>query len=461
MKQFRRMLLVLVSLLLGMTAFAGCAAPATTAPAEVEATQEQPVEETAAVVEETTVAPLSGEITFITNRTDLAADGTYDELIAKFKEKNPDAVINVESITDYSGEMATRMQTEEYGDVLMIPDAVPSTEFANYFEPWGTVEELSSKYQEGYLYAKWIDGQVYGLAYMCTVQGIVYNKQVWESAGITELPKTPDEFLADLQLIKDNTDATPYYTNANSGWPLDQWQDHCFGSVTGNADYHNNEMPHDTNAWAEGSSHYTVAKLLYDIVANGLCEADPTTCDWEASKVALCKGEIATMVLGNWAINQVKEMGAAAGGDPSQVGYMPFPVTDANGKQFATSGADYCYAVNIHSENKDLAKAWVTFLLDESGLAASQGGISLLKSDPMPAGLENFEGVAFIVDKPATEENMGKLSEVEIESGITLYDNGVRMNRIVDAARGASSETFESIMADLNKLWADAIAAVG
>lgn len=60
----------------------------------------------------------------------------------------------VQSITDYAGELATRMQTTEYGDVLMIPDAVPSSAFSKYFEPFGTVEELSDKYQEGYLYMK-------------------------------------------------------------------------------------------------------------------------------------------------------------------------------------------------------------------------------------------------------------------------------------------------------------------
>ena len=121
---------------------------------------------------------LSGKITFLTNRTDLDNDGTYEELIAKFNEKYPDVEVDVQSITDYAGELATRMQTTEYGDVLMIPDAVPKSEYGKYFESFGTVEELSEKYREGYLYSKYYDGQVYGLAYMCTVQGIVYNKAV-------------------------------------------------------------------------------------------------------------------------------------------------------------------------------------------------------------------------------------------------------------------------------------------
>ena len=395
---------------------------------------------------------VSGKITYLTNRTDLDTDGTYAALIAKFNEEYPDVTVEVQSITDYAGELATRMQTTEYGDVLMIPDAVPSTAFSKYFEPFGTVEELSDKYQEGYLYSKWYDGQVYGLAYMCTVQGIVYNKAVFEEAGITELPKTPDEFLDCLQKIKDNTDAIPYYTNANSGWTLDQWEDHAFGTVTGNANYKNNELPNDKAAFDEGSSHYVIAKLVYDIVSQGLCESDPTTCDWEASKLMLNNGEIGCMVLGSWALSQMKE----AGDHPDDVAYMPFPYS-IDGQQYATSGTDYCYAINKNTKNMAAAKAFVQFMVDESGLATAQGGISLLKADPMPDGLEAFSDVTFVVDKPATDENNGKYDEVQQESCITLYDNGQRLNGVVDIARGVSTQTFEDYMKDLSAKWAAAI----
>ena len=51
-------------------------------------------------------------------------------------------------------------------------------------------------------------------------QGIVYNKKVFEEAGVTELPKTPTEFIEALQKIKDNTDAIPLYTNFAAGWTM-------------------------------------------------------------------------------------------------------------------------------------------------------------------------------------------------------------------------------------------------
>lgn len=450
----KKVLALLLTIALVGTGFAGCGKKdeITSNPEPTKETEQDQKNANQNDAGQDTQTELSGGITFISNRTDLDLDGTYSDLIAKFNEKYPNVKVNVETITDYAGELAVRMQTEEYGDVLMIPDAVPSKEFSKYFESFGTVDDLKDKYNESYLYSKWFDNQVYGLAYMCKVQGIVYNKAVFEKAGVTILPKTPEEFLDALKAIKKNTDAIPYYTNANSGWTLDQWEDHAYGTLTGDANYKNNVLPHDKNAFVEESGHYIIAKLLYDIVKNGLCEPDPTTCDWEASKGMLNRGEIGCMVLGNWAIQQLKD----ADTNSDDVSYMPFPFS-IDGKQYATSGTDYCYAVNVHSKNKDAAKAFVQFLVDESGLALKSGGISLLKSDPMPAGLENFEDVTFIVDKPADDANMGLLDEVQADSGITLYDNGAHLNGVVDIARGASSETFEDYMNKLNSAWADAV----
>lgn len=312
------------------------------------------------------------------------------------------------------------------------------------------MDELKEKYKEDFLYAKYFDGNVYGLASTINAQGIVYNKKVFADAGITELPKTPEEFLAALQKIKDNTDAIPYYTNFAAGWPLTQWQDHCWGSVTGDADYHNNVMPNEENPFSEGKSNYIVHKLMFDIVASKLCEDDPVTTDWEKCKAMINNGEIGAMTLGSWAIVQMQ----AAGENAADIGYMPFP-SNVNGVQYSTAGADYCYAINKNSENKATARAWVDFMLDESGFALSEGGISLVKDDPLPETLKDFNGVELVVDKPATPENDGLFDLLSQESEIVLYGDTEKI-RLVEAALGTSGETFEEIMADWNERWTQA-----
>ena len=128
---------------------------------------EQPAEQPAADAEdEGTEAPaedegneagdeakeITGEITVLTNRTDLI-DTDFADYKAQFEAKYPGTTVNFEAITDYEGDVAIRMQTSDYGDVLMIPNTIKSTQFSSYFEPLGTVEELSEKYDAAFLNA--------------------------------------------------------------------------------------------------------------------------------------------------------------------------------------------------------------------------------------------------------------------------------------------------------------------
>ena len=53
-------------------------------------------------------------------------------------------------------------------------------------------------------YNQMYEGTVYGVPYTAGVSGgIVYNKAVFEAAGITEMPKTPEDFIAALKQIKE------------------------------------------------------------------------------------------------------------------------------------------------------------------------------------------------------------------------------------------------------------------
>ena len=180
----------------------------------------------------------SGEITVLTWRTDLVEDGTFDTYVEEFKAKYPDVTdVKVEGLTDYEGEVKTRMNTDNYGDVLAIPGSVTPDQLGDFFEPLGTQEEIGADYR--WINDKSFEGQSYGIPVVGNVQGFVYNKRVWEEAGITEFPDTPEAFLEALQAIKDNgVEIAPLYTNYKDGWPLSQW-DGWLGAVTADPDWKN------------------------------------------------------------------------------------------------------------------------------------------------------------------------------------------------------------------------------
>ena len=84
----------------------------------------------------------------------------------------------------YEGDVSIRLNSGDYGDVLLIPNTVDADQLSTFFEPLGSVDELGEEYR--FIHDKAYEGQVYGLATFGTAMGYVLNKPVWEKAGITE-----------------------------------------------------------------------------------------------------------------------------------------------------------------------------------------------------------------------------------------------------------------------------------
>lgn len=395
---------------------------------------------------------VTGEVTFVTWRTDLIQDGTFDKYAEEFTKKYPDATVKFEGITDYEGELTTRLSTTNYGDVLGLPNSVLPDQFADYFEPLGKTEDLAKDYR--FLAAKSYEGTQYGLALGGNANGILYNKDVFEEAGVTELPKTHDEWITALTAIKEKTDAIPLYTNYKDGWPLSQWSGNL-GAVTGNPDAIN-EMAHDTAPWTEGTDIYAIDSLIYDTVAEQLTEDDPLTTNWEQSKVDFATGKIATMALGSWAISQMQGAATDNDVDPSVVGYMAFPAT-VDGQQFAIVGGDYNLAINKNSKVKAAAKAWIDFLINDSGFTDTQGMVSSLLSKPLPANLAGLsdEGVELIELSPAPAGEEALFNTIADTAQIDIWGN-IYGQKLVDIARGAADGDKDTYFAELNQRWADA-----
>lgn len=390
---------------------------------------------------------ISGDIIVLTQRTDIV-DTVFADYKKTFEAKYPDVKVTFEAITDYEGEVRIRMNTKDYGDVLLIPNSVTADQLSTYFEPLGTVDELKQKYR--FLTEQAYQGTAYGIAITGNAQGFVYNKKVWQAAGITAPPKTPAEFIAALQAIKAKTGATPLYTNYKDGWPLTQWEGNR-GAVA-NDPQATVKLAKDDAPWATGKEHFIIDSLLYDAVKAGVTEADPTTTNWENSKQLLADGKIATMMLGSWSIVQMQQ--AAASKD--DIGYLPFPV-QVGGKFHSVIAGDYKNAVNVNSAHKAAARAWVEWFADESNYAVDQGGVSPLVSGQLPSTLADFTtaGVEYLELVPAPAGQEGLTDRIDKAAEIGLWEPKYRQ-RIVDAARGARDETKEAIFADLNKKWADA-----
>ena len=397
---------------------------------------------------------LKADLKLISHRTDLIADGTFDNYVAEFQKMYPGINIKYEGITDYVGDMTTRLTSNDWGDICMIPTTIPLTELGDYFQVMCQLDEIKDEYN--FADNRAFGQDVYGIPSTGNAQGIVYNKAVFEAAGITELPKTPDEFLADLQLIKDKTDAIPLYTNFAAGWTMTAWDAYISGGATGDSDWMNITMPQTKDPFADrgdGTGPYAVYKILYDAVSMGLTEDDPTTTDWEGCKPMINNGEIGCMVLGSWAIVQMQ----AAGDNADDIAYMPFPIS-VNGTQYASAGADYCFGVNknISDDNKIASMLYIKWLSESSNFAYDQGGVPVLKSQEYPETLKAFDGIALVADAQAPAEIADLQPNVNQESELSLNADQTHVQRVVEAAINGD-ESYDDIIADWNEAWNAAV----
>lgn len=245
---------------------------------------------------------IKADLKFLTHKTDII-DTDLKSYVEGFQKMYPDINIEYEGITDYNNDITTRLSTGDWGDICMVPTTVDKDEFENYFVSFGDKKDLAEIYEADMLNDKTYQDQVYGLPSMANAFGIAYNKAVFEKAGVTELPRTPDEFLDALQKIKDHTDAIPMYTNFAAGWTMTAWDAYIDGTATGDPDWVNTGLTKGENPFADrgdGTGPYAVYYTLYEAVHRGLTEEDPTTTDWEGSKSMLNEGRIGCMALGSW-----------------------------------------------------------------------------------------------------------------------------------------------------------------
>ncbi len=390
---------------------------------------------------------ISGEIVVLTNRTDVVDTKFVGEYAAAFKAKYPDVTVKYEALTDYEGDVKTRMSTSDYGDVLLLPN-IPPNELPNFFEPLGTLDEMSEKYL--FVDKKAYGGQVYGIPTFGVANGIVYNTKVWKESGITSLPKSPDEFIAQLKQIKEkNPDVIPYYTNLAAGWTMNQWEGHVM-AISGDPNY-TNTMAHTDDVFGPGTPHYILYKVLFDIASNrDIIEKDPMTSDWETSKQMLADGKVGAMVLGSWAIGQIREIAE----NPEDVAYMPFPYT-VNGKMYSLSEADYCIGINKNTKNMAAAKAYIDWFTNESGYSDYCSGISPIKGAPMPEVLKPFQdlGVLLETNAPPIEGEEGLTDDIAKQAEIGLWDDNWKKPIVEKALQGGD---FDKYMSELNEKWKQA-----
>lgn len=396
---------------------------------------------------------ISADIKFVTFRTDIMDKLT--DYANQFHQIYPNVTISYEGIDDYEATTIIHLTSGiDWGDIMMIPLGIERFTAPDYFIPLGSSDKLSQIYN--YTGAWTYNDKVYGLAYTGNANGLMYNKKVFKEAGITEIPKTPTEFISALSAIKSNTDAIPLYTNYADEWPMSCWDAYMGINATGSTSYYYQTLVHAKNPFSDfgDETHpYAVYKILYDAVSMGLTEPDYTTTDESMCYSMINEGKIGVLAFASWAVVQAMDAGPHA----DDIGYMPFPIT-INGKQYVSINGDYSYGVNKNSTRDEqiASMLYIKWLIHEAGFDYSEGGLSVLKGGQNPEFYASLNGCELLENDPAIKGEEDYFDLLNSDSGLLFNANGNAKGQSIVEHAFNHDKSFDEIMNEWNEKWSDA-----
>ena len=151
----------------------------------------------------------------------------YAEMVKKFEESHPSVKIEVQhAANDSTTLLQSRVNSDDVPDVFDVEAGTAAQKYYEYAYDWSDEKDVLDKFNEVALETgKDSDGNIMSLPWTYENMGLIYNKDLFEKAGITELPVTMDE-LEDVCKKLDDAGITAFSLAAKDTWVLSQLSTH-------------------------------------------------------------------------------------------------------------------------------------------------------------------------------------------------------------------------------------------
>lgn len=308
---------------------------------------------------------LSGDLVFAIWDNNLMTYIDENDMVGKFQEKYPNANIEVEKIKDdseYWNAMKMRASANQLPDV-MFNKTFTLSRFKDYLLDLSDLDAAQyNEYAQGYA----IDGKILGYPIAVGGDYVYYWKDQFEEAGITEIPDTWEEFEEAAKTLQD------YYGAENENYMAialgakDEWPDYPFmefmPAAQGGNGQNWNDMAKTDTPFAEGTDINITYHKVYDLFSSGVCGKDPLGIGNDQATALFAQKQAGMMVSGAWCLMNIRNNGD----DMDQLGtfYMPFRDSEDEPFRYVVQG-DSFLGVTTHSENPELAKAFVDWFMSE------------------------------------------------------------------------------------------------
>ncbi|AFC32950.1 family 1 extracellular solute-binding protein [Paenibacillus mucilaginosus 3016] len=275
----------------------------------------------------------------------------------EYEKANPNVKLQIETVgggADYGAALKTKFASSDAPDIFNVGGYREMDTWMEHLEdmsdqPW--VKDVVPAAKEPMTK----DGKLYGMPMNIEGYGLVYNKELFEKAGITETPKTLSQ-LEDAAKKLQAAGITPFSNGYGEWWIL--------GIHNLNVAMARQADPNKFIAGLyDGSQKFggpvfdDWTKLLDLTLKYG--QANPLTTDYNTQVTNFASGKAAMMQQGNWTQVQIDKI------NPNlKLGVLPMPINEdaaANDKLFI--GVPNNWVVNKNSAVKKEAKDFLNWLV--------------------------------------------------------------------------------------------------
>lgn len=246
---------------------------------------------------------------------------------------------------------------------------------------------------------KWIeesstDGGIYGVPSQPIVAAFFYNKDHFEKAGITSVPKTWEEFLGVCDSLK-SAGYTPYTMD-------DAYMDLLIGYYLGRAkgqDWVKQLVADKTGEMWKDPAVLQMARDFDNMRVKGYLSENIAGTKWPAGQQEVANGEVTMYLTGSWLPNELKDIT----GPDFRWGSFSFPSVP-NGIDSASAaviGAQG-FAISKNCTNPDAAFSLITYFNadeTEAGFAEKCISAPVTPNVAWPTVIEDVKAVYNSIDK--------------------------------------------------------------
>ncbi|KGM13321.1 ABC transporter substrate-binding protein [Cellulomonas bogoriensis] len=168
------------------------------------------------------------QMTFWHNATTGPGAAFWDETVDAFMDEYPDVTINIQAVQneELDGKLQTALNSGDAPDIFMqrgggkMAAMVRANQLLDISDL--ITDETRGLIPEGSFSANQIEGSTYAMPVAVLPGGIWYSQDLFDEAGITEVPTTIDELDAAVAALKD-AGIQPIALGAKDAWPAAHW----------------------------------------------------------------------------------------------------------------------------------------------------------------------------------------------------------------------------------------------